>query len=469
MKRFLFILTLTLLLGSVNCANAYTSYKADVKEIKSILKNQIQAANKYDYPDFIKYFDFGYINSDGFCLDIYSKLVEDTWTSYNNIQYAQKIKNITVNNKDAIVEVIETANAKIESEYNMSGHLKSIANNVYFLKKTTNGWRIVSDVIITEDTYLSFGELSNYTPSLNVPYQIGANNNYTATLEYVAPKNTIAIASINQEKVSYPQQASKENYRKLPDDGVLERFFTANGDGVNEYIVASLGLTRPEFEKNDLQINVTGIAYVIKRVNVIPENKFINKSDIIPVSRRLQQLKDEENRAEAAKTESKKQKKREIKQKDEYSAVKEINDNVVPSESTNQTKIDEAQDNKILPLEQDAFIINNVNNEEQSVSVDVEETTKSNVETGSEGVSDVNKEENNEIKETTELNKNYEKAGDSILEDDNDKKHVEPGDKAKTKNKKKNREKSLNGTYSPTVIGIPTTSTVCPIDESSGN
>ncbi len=300
MKRKILLLTLVLLLG-VNTALAATNVKSETKEIKDILKSQIAAANKYDYSGFIKHFDLQYVNSDGFNLDVYSKLVDDTWSSYNNIQYAQQIKNITIMGKDAIAEVVETANAQVESQYNLKGVLKSVANNIYFLKKTHDGWKIVSDVILTEDTCLSFGELTKYSPMLSVPYQTPANKNYTATLEFTAPKDTIAIASINQEKVTFPQETAKENYRKLPEDGILERFFTANGENTNEYVVASLGLTRPVFDNKDLQINITGVAYIIKRVNVVPENKFINKEGVISVSERLEKIKASETVADVEK------------------------------------------------------------------------------------------------------------------------------------------------------------------------
>ncbi len=426
MKRFLFVLTLVLLLGNFNYADAASAGKSDVKAIKNILKSQIQAANKYSYPDFIKYFDFGYINSDGFGLDIYSKLVEDTWAAYSNIQYAQKVKNITVNGKDAIAEVIETANAQIESQYNLRGNLKSIANNVYFLKKTTNGWRIVSDIILTEDTYLAFGEMADHAPVLNIPYQIGANSNYTASLEYTPPKNTIAIASINQEKVSYPQETSKENYRKLPDDGILERFFTSNADGVNEYIVASIGLTRPEFENKDLQINVTGVAYVIKRINVIPENKFINKEGIVPVKERLLKLQENDRAVEQAEKEKFEADKHEIKSKKEEGAA--------PAQETTAKPADEK-----------------IKNEKVQSGTNVEEVTKP--------AAPGEKVKQKKTKVDTEKAKvKKEKNAEA-------KSKAEPGQKVKNKNKKQKKDKSLKGTYSPSTIDIPTSATVCPVKE----
>ena len=95
MKRFIYILLVLLFAGSNN-AFAANNLKADIKAVKNVLKTQIDFANKYDYPNFIKHFDSQYINSDGFGLDVYSKLIEETWSAYSNIQYAQQIKNITI-------------------------------------------------------------------------------------------------------------------------------------------------------------------------------------------------------------------------------------------------------------------------------------------------------------------------------------------------------------------------------------
>lgn len=425
MKRFIYIL-LVLLFANANFVSAATNTKAELKAVKEVLKTQIQSANKYDYPAFVKHFDPQYINSDGFALDIYSKLVEDTWSSYTNIQYAQQVKNITIDGKDAIAEVIETANAQVESQYNLKGDLKSIANNIYFLRKTADGWKIVSDVILTEDTYLSFGEMVNHSPTLTVPYQTLANQNYTATLEYSIPKDTIAIASLNQEKITYPQENAKENYRKLPEDGILERFFTANNDNTNEYIIASVGLTRPVFDNKDLQINVTGIAYIIKRVNVVPENKFINRESVVSVSERLQSNKEP---------------------KQEEPVIEEIIPTVVKTEKDSEkqlkkekeTKIKEIKEKKVKEPKQPRVKKTKVKKEPKQI-----------------------KENNTKIKEEkTKTEKT--KVKKEISEEKARKEALKTEIKAKKeelkrlKNEEKKQKKLLKGAFSPSALSIPTT------------
>ena len=66
----------------------------------------------------------------------------------------------------------------------------------------------------------------------------------------------------------------------LREDNTLSRIFNANKDNVNEYNVASLGLTQnittPEGE---VKIIMSGLAFIMARVNVIPINNFARVDD----------------------------------------------------------------------------------------------------------------------------------------------------------------------------------------------
>ena len=59
----------------------------------------------------------------------------------------------------------------------------------------------------------------------------------------------------------------------------MERLFTSNTDNVNEYIIASIGLTRAAVEDLNVKLSLTGFGYTIKRVNVIPQNKLITRDE----------------------------------------------------------------------------------------------------------------------------------------------------------------------------------------------
>lgn len=421
--------------ANFNCAYAADSTKAEIKAVKNVLKSQIESANKYNYDAFLKHFDTQYINSDGFPLEIYSKLVQETWSSYSNIQYGQQIKHITITGNDAIAEVVETANASVNSQYDLKGNLKSIANNIYFLKKVDNNWKIVSDVILTEDTYLAFGEMVHHSPTLTVPYQALANQNYTATLEYIIPKETIAIASLNQEKVTFPQESAKENYRRLPDDGILERFFTANCDNTNEYIIASVGLTRPVFDNNDLEVKITGVAYIIKRVNIVPENKFIDKSALVPV-----------NNATPKQEEIKDENKEETPEKEEVSAdaKEEVVEVITPTIVEKPTPETVKEPKKNFNIKDLFKREKKEQKEKQPKEKKVKQEKKNVSETSTEANLATKKELKQKVKKTKKI------------------KEVKTETKTKTPKEKKIKQKkpkSTKGTFSPTPVDIPTTVT----------
>ena len=57
-------------------------------------------------------------------------------------------------------------------------------------------------------------------------------------------------------------------FRKLPDDNILERLFISNTDNVNEYIVASIGITKADISDLSIKLSLTGFGYQITRVNV---------------------------------------------------------------------------------------------------------------------------------------------------------------------------------------------------------
>ena len=116
-----------------------------------------------------------------------------------------------------------------------------------------------------------YGEAKNLDIKLTAPEKINAGEEYTASLEFNPPANIIAIASIASDKVEYPQKQAKEVYRKFPEDNILERIFVSNSDNVNEYVVASIGLTRADVEDFNIKLSLTGFGYKIVRVNVVPK------------------------------------------------------------------------------------------------------------------------------------------------------------------------------------------------------
>lgn len=298
MKKKLSVLLITALLFSIAStlpgqANILTTQKARIEQnrinratyndIKKVIDQQSAYTNKYDLKGLATLYANNFVNSDGFNKDVYFKLIEETWKTYPDITYKTEIKNIEFSDNYATVFTNEVAIATSQEEIGdltAIGELYSTSQCVYYLEKQGAKWLINSEKIIEETSTLKYGDARYINIELNAPKQIGANKDYTTTLKVDAPKDSAVIASINKENIVYPQTKSDDAFRKMPDDNILERVFLSNKDNVNEYAVASIGITRAEnYTDNQIRVYMGGLAFIMTRINVIPENKFIKLED----------------------------------------------------------------------------------------------------------------------------------------------------------------------------------------------
>ncbi len=268
------ILTLFISLFFVQHANAWTLFdNSDETALRRVIKSQVKYANNTNLKKLISTYDKDYVNGDGLTLDVYSKLVQDIWNTYKDIEYDIIVKNIAVKDDKAIVEVVEKSHADVITSHVIPGKLDSVSNSIYYFHKTDNGWKVVSDRVVDETTSLLYGDALDLDIKLIVPENIEPDTEYSAILEFTPPENTIAIASLASDRVEYPQKQTQEVFRALPEDNILERLFTSNTDNFNEYIVASIGLTKTAVDDLNIKLSLTGFGYLIKRVNVAGANK----------------------------------------------------------------------------------------------------------------------------------------------------------------------------------------------------
>lgn len=275
MKKILTILSILLAISPVNAFDfrEYISeYKSgrEINSVKRFFDKQVSYANRSNLKRYISTYDDKYISSDGFDKKVFSEMIKDIWSSYNDLEYSIDVKKIEIKNDKAIVETVESSYAEISMTNVYRGELKSKSDTIYYLERKENGnWKIIGDKVLRESTSMLYGSAKGLDVKLTVPETIAPNTDYLATLEFTPPADTFAIASIASDKVEFPQKPTKEVFRPLPEDNILERFFTSNNDDVNEYVVASIGLTKTSVDDLSLKLNLTGFGYAIKRVNLI--------------------------------------------------------------------------------------------------------------------------------------------------------------------------------------------------------
>lgn len=277
MKKLLILIAIFLTTpfcsAAENNLNILNFLNDDTRLVKSVLKSQVRYANREDFRRFISTYDKDYKNADGFTLDMYANLVKDIWNSYDKIKYGIKINDIVIDGDTAVVKLVETSSTSIPSSNNMDGILKSSSNSIYYLQKKNGKWKVISDAVVDESTSMMYGMAKNLDIKLIAPKEVYENEEYSASLEFDVPQGVMAIASIANEKIEYPQKQVKEVFRKMPDDNILERLFKANTEKKNEYVIASIGLTKADVCDLSIKISLAGFGYQIVRVNVIEAKK----------------------------------------------------------------------------------------------------------------------------------------------------------------------------------------------------
>lgn len=256
-----------------------STFLGSYEEVRKVIYQHLRYANSYNLNGLMTLYAPNYINSDGIGKDIYFDLIKKTWQTYPNIKYKIDIKNVEINGNSAVIQVSENAIATTDAKskiVNETGLLESFSNSVYYLENMNNKWLITSDHIVSEKTYLRYGSAKLLDIQLDAPSQIAADTPYTSTLRMDVPKDSIIIASVGKENITYPQTISEEVFRKMPQGGVLERVLKSNDKNINEYSVASFGITKAKItNQTEIKIYITGLGFVMSRVNVIPKNDFV--------------------------------------------------------------------------------------------------------------------------------------------------------------------------------------------------
>lgn len=273
MKKYLFLLALGVLIQPVSAWEAnpelfYNPMTKSEKAVNKVLKSQVKYANNTNFKKYLSTYDKSYTNSDGFDLETYAQMVKDIWISYDDIKYGIDIKSIEVDGNNATVRALETASAVLPLNKTYIGELKSSSEAIYKLQNKNGRWKVIYDEVLNESTSMLYGEAKNLEIKLTVPNTISADTEYCATLEVTQPEQSIVIASIASDIVEFPQKPVQEVFRTIPEDNILERLFTSNNVNANEYVVASIGLTKANIEETSINLQLTGFGYTIKRVNV---------------------------------------------------------------------------------------------------------------------------------------------------------------------------------------------------------
>ncbi len=298
MRKIIFTLVMALLITpvTVNISDASLvsdrSYRAEqrrenkqnIKQIKDLFKVHEKFANAHDIKMLEVLYADNYKNNDGFDKKTYFKSIETTWESSKDISYTTKIQSVEIDGDNASVNVIETASGTIVDEMiehvPISGEIHSVSSGIYYLTKINGKWYISGEVSLSDESSLLYGDARFMNIELQAPNQVSSGETYSVLLKVDADKETMIVGSIDHDPVTYPAKTPKSPLRALSTSQTLERYIKANTDNLNEYAVASMAISKvKKLAPDNVRVYMSGIACVMKRVNVVPKNNFIKLED----------------------------------------------------------------------------------------------------------------------------------------------------------------------------------------------
>lgn len=261
----------------VNIGLFSSSDTDDQKDIEKLFKKHSKYANSQNMKKLDALYAENYHNFDGLSRKDFFNMIKETWTLYKDLNYTSEIKSVIINGAYADVEIVEIAKGKTKNLCDTTkkiGNITSQSTVIYNLQKFGKTWKITSDNVLREQTFLLYGEANNLAMTLNAPSQVVKGEKYTVAFDVNVPKGYFALASITNEDIIYPQKPPKEVFRNIKKDVALEREISANNNNHNEYAIASIGLTKPSMTEDDkLHIDVVGLGFLMNRVNVLPSSK----------------------------------------------------------------------------------------------------------------------------------------------------------------------------------------------------
>lgn len=253
--------------------------KDDITIIKNTIMDVAKYSSKKNSVKLKKLYSSKFVSEDGFDYNTYFDMAQKTWDIYSDLGFQIIIKDITINGNYAIVSCVENFNGETkETIKNIKdkGALKSTSKTIYYLEKIGSEWLITSYNAIDEYTTLKYGSAKMFDFKLIAPSIVKTDQDYTISLETMTQSNDIVLASLTNEPIVYPPVTPEEIFKKADVQVPLERVVRSNKAGYNENAIASIGITSKLLgkDKESVKVGLSGIAFVISRVNVILDRKY---------------------------------------------------------------------------------------------------------------------------------------------------------------------------------------------------
>ena len=244
-------------------------------QIISFFKKYNRYSSKNNIEKLKELYSDDFINNDGFNKKTIFKMMEMASGAYKDVSYVTDIESIKVDGNYAVVKAYEIATGETIKVIDKLQDTGTISSEIYYtdyLKKEGNKWKIVASYVNSEKVELKYGEAKNMVVDVVAPQTVPAGSEYEVSITTKTPDGVFAVGSIVNESIVYPQVQAKDVFRSIKSES-LSRILKANTENNNEYATISIAITRAQIEPPSVVLNMTGMAFVMRRVNVLSVNK----------------------------------------------------------------------------------------------------------------------------------------------------------------------------------------------------
>ena len=285
MKRILTLILTALVFSTHSVQVEAKNNKIDEFKIKRLVSKMDKYSNDHSTKKLRTLYSPDFKSGDGFNFEEFFSLVDTTFSSYDNIKYEVKIKNIDIENDLAQVELVDRTTGILIGKNDSGltfGDLAGDCDYIIYLKKVGGKWLISNDYIVSEKTSLKYGDARDVKMEIAAPERVDLGSEYSVLLQMERPANLLVIAALGREEIALPLNHSEEIFRKLSAEGELERIVQANTSGKNEYAVASVGFTKLKLGEDlaSIKFQMSGLAFLMSRVNTKPLENIIQKTTL---------------------------------------------------------------------------------------------------------------------------------------------------------------------------------------------
>ncbi len=243
----------------------------DQTSIRAMVDDFVTSWNNHNISGLRRLLANDYLSGDGLTHDQIIQLAQQTWQLYPTAKSYFDVKNLRVSGDYAEAETVARLVGTTSPTMGVSGNMRSTIHDLFSFRKTSQGWKVSTQVIVEESVNITFGNVTNINAHITVPNTMAPGQSYTATVDALLPSGASATVGLAQSTPQWPIVEPAFSYVQLAGPS-LARQFTANMYGRNEDVAARINIS------NGYTGQAVGMIWLSKRVNIVDSPTMIASS-----------------------------------------------------------------------------------------------------------------------------------------------------------------------------------------------